>query len=319
MQIALETKNFSRAVTALLGAAVLAGTWDVWWHSAIGRNTFWEPPHLLLYGTVLAAIVSGWWGWRQTRERAWRRLAIALLLIPISAPFDDLWHRAFGVEDLRSPFVIWSPPHLVLIGAIVASFILIFPLLARDRDVHAQRFFGSVTIASALSLVTLVVQPLDPIGPWHLLGFVGAGAMSVVFVAGFMAARRFLPGVGATLAVAVMLIAYSAMGISRGKAPEVEIPAHDHPPFWLATFALLAAATFVDVVGQQRSRWVIGAASGAVWGVVLFGFMSRFLEPAFQYGAVQAATAIVASVVGGAFAGWMVGRYGRRVVVTDAV
>lgn len=310
---------FARATTALLGIAVLAGTWDVWWHAAIGRNSFWEPPHLLLYASVLAAIACGWWGWRHTRERVWRRLAIALVLIPASAPFDDLWHRAFGIESLRSPLIIWSPPHLVLIGALVASFMLVLPLVARDRDAHARRLFCVVAIASVLSLMMLVVQPLDPIGPWHLLGFAGAGAMSAVFVAGFLAARRLFSGTGAALTVAVFLIAYSAIGISRGKAPEVDIPPHDHPPFWLSTFALLATAVLVDVMGLRWPRWVVGVASGAVWSVLLFGFMSRFLEPTFQYGVEQAVIAIVTSITGGAIAGVMIGRWSCRVAAPDAV
>lgn len=297
-----------RYVVGALGIAVLAGTWDVWWHAAVGRNTLWEPPHLLLYAAVLAVLAGGWWGWVRTRERAWRRLAIAVLCIPLAAPFDDLWHRAFGVEDLRSPFVIWSPPHLVLIGALIAGFAFVLPLLARDRDAHARRFFSTIAIAGILALLSLVVQPFDPIGPWHLLGFTGAGVIATVLVGGFLAAQRHVSGVGAASLVAILLIAYSAIGITRGTAPEVELPPHDHPPFWLAVFSLLAAAALIDVVGTRWPQWVAGAASGAVWGGILFGAMSRFLDPAFQYGSSDAMLAVGVSIVGGVCAGVLLRR-----------
>lgn len=299
----IQVTILPRYIVGALGIAVLAGTWDVWWHAAVGRNTFWEPPHLLLYTAVIAVLAGGWWGWVRTRERAWRRLAIAVLMIPLAAPFDDLWHRAFGVEDLRSPFVIWSPPHLVLIGALIASFALVLPLLARDRDAHARRFFGAIAIAGILALLSLVVQPLDPIGPWHLLGFTGAGVIAAVLVGGFLAAQRHVPGTGAASLVAIILIAYSAIGITRGTAPEVELPLHDHPPFWLAVFALLAAAALIDSVGRRWPSWVLGMAAGLLWSVILFGFVSRFLEPVFQYGARDMSIAIAASVAGGACSG----------------
>ena len=58
-----------RLVRFIIGAlvtAVAAGTWDIWWHAAIGRDTFFEPPHLLLYAAVIAAIIAGAIGWRRT-------------------------------------------------------------------------------------------------------------------------------------------------------------------------------------------------------------------------------------------------------------
>lgn len=47
-----------RAIAAALTIAVVAATWDVWWHSAVGRDTFWEPPHLFLYSAALCVIAG---------------------------------------------------------------------------------------------------------------------------------------------------------------------------------------------------------------------------------------------------------------------
>ncbi|HEV8339751.1 MAG TPA: hypothetical protein VGR25_08860 [bacterium] len=54
-----------RVVIAALLTVVAAGSWDVWWHVAVGRDTFWEPPHVLLQAGVAATVVAavvGWWG-----------------------------------------------------------------------------------------------------------------------------------------------------------------------------------------------------------------------------------------------------------------
>src|SRR3989344_4196430 len=105
----------ARVIAIALFTAVLAGTWDAWWHGAVGRESFWSPPHLLLYSSVLVAVFVGLIGYYQSKENRWRTLALVLLLVPISAPLDELWHQIFGVEDLSSPLIVWSPPHLVMV------------------------------------------------------------------------------------------------------------------------------------------------------------------------------------------------------------
>ena len=35
--------------------------WDISWHEAIGRDTFWTPAHLLIqFGAVLTGLCAGW-------------------------------------------------------------------------------------------------------------------------------------------------------------------------------------------------------------------------------------------------------------------
>ena len=97
---------------------VLVGVmWDISWHQTIGRDTFWSPPHLAIYlGGVVAGVSSGFvalqttfagtagaraasvrfWGIRAPLG-AWVCIwgAIAMLT---SAPFDDWWHNAYGLD-----------------------------------------------------------------------------------------------------------------------------------------------------------------------------------------------------------------------------
>jgi len=170
-----------RIIAVALFIAIIAGTWDAWWHGAIGRETLFEPPHLLLYSSVIVAIGLGIYGWIRSREKIWKRLAIILAIVPLSAPFDEIWHRIFGVEDLSSPFIVWSPPHVALILSTMIAIILLLPVLRKDtRD--AQILFGSMLFAGIMSLLFFLFSPIGPLGPWHLLGFFGAGMMSIIII-----------------------------------------------------------------------------------------------------------------------------------------
>jgi hypothetical protein len=164
-----------RSMAVALFSAVIAGTWDAWWHGALGRESFWSPPHFLLYASIITAIVLGIYGWYRTREKLWRHLAIFLALVPISAPFDELWHRIFGIESVASPLIVWSPPHVVLIVAISGSLLMILPVLRRDENRDAQRLFGSLVFASVLSLLMFLVAPVQPHGGLRASGILGCG------------------------------------------------------------------------------------------------------------------------------------------------
>jgi hypothetical protein len=114
---------------ALATTSIAVGIiWDISWHVTIGRDTFWTPAHLAIhFGGLLGGGVGGWLALRHTfldgpRERAasvsilgaraplgaWVTMwgAVAMLT---SAPFDDWWHNAYGL-DVR----IISPPHVLL-------------------------------------------------------------------------------------------------------------------------------------------------------------------------------------------------------------
>ena len=135
-------------------ACVLFGVmWDISWHSSIGRDTFWSPPHLAIYlGGIVAGLGSGllvlrlsfrgtaeeraatvrFWGPFRGPLGAWICIWGALAMV-VSAPFDDWWHNAYGLD-----VEIISPPHAVLalgIGAInLGALVMVLPWLSRARD-----------------------------------------------------------------------------------------------------------------------------------------------------------------------------------------
>ena len=116
------------AAAAAVTSAYIGGYWDISWHRSIGRDTFWSPPHMAIYAcgvlaglsaayliftntfrkdAPLAAVSVKIWGFRAPLGAficAWGGLAML-----VSAPFDDWWHNAYGL-DVK----IISPPHMVL-------------------------------------------------------------------------------------------------------------------------------------------------------------------------------------------------------------
>lgn len=106
------------ALSAVLG--VFGGTWDAAWHVTLKRETFWTPPHLLLYSGTAIALFGSLLGlavpWLRSRalwivEPGFAIAAIGASVVIGAAPLDDFWHRTFG-RDVD----VWSFPHLVAIG-----------------------------------------------------------------------------------------------------------------------------------------------------------------------------------------------------------
>ena len=109
-------------------SAYVGGYWDIAWHRSIGRDSFLSAPHLAIYACgIFAGITAGYliltttfggaspmkdvsvriWGLSGPLGAficAWGGVAMLA-----SAPFDDWWHNAYGL-DVR----IISPPHMVL-------------------------------------------------------------------------------------------------------------------------------------------------------------------------------------------------------------
>ena len=279
----------------------------------MGRDTLFEPPHIFLYAFVSAAIIGGVYGWYRMREKVWKRLAIILLIVPSSAPFDEFWHRLYGVEDLSTPFIIWAPPHLALVSAIVISWILLLPLVNKEKDVHARRLFGSIIFAAILIATLGMAAPFQPIGPYHVIGFWGAGVLAAIFAGVLLTAQKWLSGIGsATLVVVFFLLVY-AIGLESRVAPaDIIIPPHAHPPVWLIIFSFLVPAAFIDFV-KQPPYWLRGALIGALWAGILYGLSFMFIESEFHYGVRDIAMAVGTSVAGGAIGGILASRVLTRI------
>jgi hypothetical protein len=175
------------------GTLALAGVhWDDAWHTDRGRDSFFVPPHLLLYaGTLLVTVAVGWW-WLQVRAsgvRPWsvqplRLAALGALATFGSAPLDELWHRWFGRDA-----VLWSPPHLL---GVMATVTLAIGITAGATDGSRARRW-QVAAAGALVLGGLLVPVMEyeaDVPQFSAVWYLPA------LSAGVLAAREVLTGLG---------------------------------------------------------------------------------------------------------------------------
>ncbi len=292
-----------RVMSSALYVSVFAASWDIWWHTFLGRETFWSPPHLLLYGSISIVILAAFYGWYLNRSRIWKILSFALFLVPLSAPFDELWHRTFGIELPSSVLVLWSPPHLVLILATVIALFIVLSQLGKSGDT-ARNFFGILVLAALYQLLFILTNPFEPTGAWHLIGFLGAGVTTFVLIFVLLLARNWLSGVGRTVLVSFPIITLVSTGFSGALIENSPVLAHAHAPGWLIILSILLPAILLDNV--KLSNVVSGVSAGVISGTVLYGTAPYFIDPIFKYGSIEVGIAIIASIVGGFLAGVLV-------------
>jgi hypothetical protein len=170
-------------MAAALTSIAIGITWDISWHQSIGRDTFWTPAHMAIYlGGVLAGFVGGWLALRCTffpkpgdREAsvsvfgaraplgAWVAMWGALAMIT-SAPFDDWWHNAYGL-DVK----IISPPHAVLglgmFSISVGAMLLVLARQNRLQDVAPTKGSGLFVYTGGIFILTSSVFLLEYIWP----------------------------------------------------------------------------------------------------------------------------------------------------------
>ncbi|MEO7910991.1 MAG: hypothetical protein ABIV47_15210 [Roseiflexaceae bacterium] len=342
------------ALLTLLGA--FGNAWDLFWHIVIGRDSFWIPPHTMMYaavalsGLIALAVVLG-----DTLRRAdWLSamlgfraplgffiLGLGVLQMLISAPFDDWWHRRYGVD-----VSVWSPPHLIgfsgavvmLCGVIIATtserqralplslrqerafFLLLALLLA--LAVRWITFLNSTTVLLSWELEFDRYAIARPWAPWW--GLVAGLCMAWIFAT----SARCLPGRAVwalplavfALALALRALEYvvSAIGFGltlpwRGQT----IAGGFHWSYdgydrgiWISTFMLALPAFVAAWIGWAGQRWGalrFGLACGAACGLLLaaqFLLLRSPLDLPRLSSAVQLQVLLVtlsAALVGGVF------------------
>ena len=146
--------------TLAVTSVTVGAHWDVSWHRSIGRDTFWTPAHMAIYLCgVLAGIACGYLILATTfrNDSELRSSAVHVLgfsgplgaflaawggiAMLTSAPFDNWWHNAYGL-DVK----IVSPPHTLLVigvfGVEIGSLFLI--IAAMNRSEGQSRQFHSL-------------------------------------------------------------------------------------------------------------------------------------------------------------------------------
>jgi hypothetical protein len=120
----LGSKLLAGYVLVSLGILLAAagGSWDITNHLLNKPETFFAPPHAVLYSGAASTVAGTVLLFSASKSAAgdkiiWPvKLVIAGVVMLISAaPVDFAWHSAFGLDGLL------SPPHFVLVSGMVAS------------------------------------------------------------------------------------------------------------------------------------------------------------------------------------------------------
>src|SRR5919108_377039 len=206
-----------------LTVALVGFQWDVAWHIDNGRDRqLFTVPHTLIVLGIMGILVAGLAGIAlatlqpggaalQVRRLRIPRSALALTVLGIGAalgfPLDDRWHATYGID-----VTMWSPTHLLMIGAAALATIALWLVMAEGRaaggSVPRWRWmaFGGVAL---VGMSALQLEYDHGVPQWQLLfqPLLMAMAAGVALVAARVAA-----GPGAALAsAAAFLVIRGAM------------------------------------------------------------------------------------------------------------
>ncbi|HEX3901438.1 MAG TPA: hypothetical protein VH853_01235 [Polyangia bacterium] len=272
-------------------AAAFGVHWDIAWHRSIGRDAFWTPPHVAIYSAAvlaaiaaLAQIVPATFGRRDEHPAAVRVLgfrgplgafisAWGGVTMLVSAPFDDWWHNAYGL-DVK----ILSPPHIVLAVGLLALHLGALVMLAGAMNRSAGRrrrtletllliVGGNMVVALMTLFMEKTVRPFMHLGSFYLI--VGL-CVPVLLVAVQGATGRRWAATTVTLAYSIFLLALLwtfPLVPAQPKLGPVLVPVTNLIPPEFPLLLLPAALALDAWVWRRRNR--PGSAT-VTYGAVLF-------------------------------------------------
>lgn len=135
-----ESSSLSSSSTLLwiyflvaIGVALQVGAanWDIIWHGVVNVESFFTPPHTVLYSGVGLSLIATFAGilfsirQKTSLKKPYsiyykipnplKLIALGCLVEVFSGQFDNWWHANFGFDGLL------SPPHLMLISGMLLS------------------------------------------------------------------------------------------------------------------------------------------------------------------------------------------------------
>ena len=291
-------------------SAFVGGYWDISWHRSIGRDTFWSAPHMAIYACgILAGAGSGYLIFSTTfgRDIALKDVSVRIwglsgplgafisawggVAMLASAPFDDWWHNAYGL-DVR----IISPPHMVLAAGFFGIELgTVMLMLAFMNRAHAtvrpslERLFlyvgGTVLCESLLIKLESISRSDQHNARFYLVVVIGTPA--ILAALSIASERRW--------ASTIITSVYSAFAVGflwllplfpaePKLGPVYREVTHFIP--WEFPLLLIVPAVVLDVILQRTGGWrpLVRAVTGglaffAVFVMVQWPFASFMLTP----------------------------------------
>jgi len=309
-------------------ALLVAGVgfyWDVAWHIDLGRDSqLFTPPHTLilvgLFGIAGAGLVSIALATHEQADGLWRigrlripRGAAALLALGTGAaigfPLDDLWHRTYGID-----VTMWSPTHLMMIGAAALSPLGAWLLLGEAGPSTARPQVRKViairlAVLTLLALGALQLEFDDGVPQWQALYDPVLIAIGATLP---LVAARVTIGRGAAVTSALLYMGARTL-IALIVGPGL---GHVMPHFPLYVGIALCVEVAFAIAGRRRlliPALLAGALAGTVGLASEWGFSQLFSrepwQPELLAGIwVAVLAALAAAALGAGFGAVIVGR-----------
>lgn len=292
-------------------SAYVGGYWDISWHRSIGRDSFLSAPHIAIYACgILAGISAGYlifsttfgknpelkdvsvriWGLRGPLGAficAWGGVAMLA-----SAPFDDWWHNAYGL-DVR----IISPPHMVLAaGFFGIEFGTVMLMLAFMNRAHAsvrpalERLFlyvgGTVLCESLLIKLESISRSDQHNARFYIVVLIGTPMIltALAIASDRKWAATIIAGIYSVFALAFLWV-LPLFPAEPKLGPVFREVTHFIP--WEFPLLIIVPAFVTDLILQRTHAWrpllrglVVGVAFLAAFVAVQWPFADFMLSPA---------------------------------------
>jgi hypothetical protein len=154
MNLVTKSSNVTALALVLSSSLIVTGAyWDFWWHLHFGRDSFWLPPHILIYSMLACLVIVNAYELVRSRDvLTGTNLVVFVGVVGMiaSAIWDDQWHRIHGPDNLNFSLASLrtiSPPHAF---AVVSGLILGIGVLLR----LVARYDNERTIFNSLLLST---------------------------------------------------------------------------------------------------------------------------------------------------------------------
>ena len=222
--------------TILLAALVglFALSWDIQWHTAVGRDRTLTAPHLFILGSatlmgltaLVAVLLETRWARQSravaqngTRFASFFSSSLGIYLVGYGAldaaigfPIDQYWHTLYGVD-----VTIWAPFHIMLLsGFCICCLGVAFVLaegasLATQQGLHRVARTGSISVIVAFATLMGMLSILLPQA--LSTGYISHRSLTFTvypFMLGIMgmlvlnAAKRALPGLPVATCIALI-------------------------------------------------------------------------------------------------------------------
>src|SRR6202140_2206193 len=289
---------FAAVVSVLIG-----GYWDISWHMSVGRDSFWTPAHIAIQLCgVLAGLTCGYLifsrtlgsnpALRSATVQVWRFhgplgafiAAWGGATMLASAPFDNWWHNAYGL-DVK----IFSPPHVVLDGGVLAiqagTVVLIASTMNRASEDLRKKLDGFLLLLGGMIVMlalTIVWESTYRVLMHTAECYRAVAVVAPVVLTGFAAvsrrrwARSIVAGIYTAYAM-VMLWIFPLFPATPKLGPVYQKITHMVPmefPLLLLVPALCLDAFWPALAGWKK--WPKAAAGGTI-------FLAAFLAAQWPF------------------------------------